>query len=102
MSNNSKLKKWEQDYIRLNAPEKDVQEIADALGVSPGTVYKYGKHLEVRFKNSRKEVDEDAKLFIQEPTAVDSGRPPSVYSNIPSPYGIADELHRSPKNKKYE
>lgn len=80
-------------YVILNAPHQTVEELLQNLNIKYARLYWICKSYKVVPKGApflEKIINRD-----KPPTEKKIVRPPARYSNSPSPYGIADELHHS-------
>lgn len=84
-----KYEQWQKDFIAQNASKLTYTQLSEKVKIPVPTLQKYCKEnkLVVRYAHNQKE----NKLN----TTVNSfKRPPAVYNQSPSPFGIADWLHR--------
>lgn len=80
-------------YVKLNAPDMTVEELLQNLNIKYARLYWICKTHKIIPKNApflqkvinRNQPQKEKKFE----------RPPARYTNSPSPYGIADELHHS-------
>ena len=101
-------------FIRANCKEMTVIEMAKFFNVSRKVIDTIKNSLKLTFKpsprgNLSKVKAPEGKKTIAPPVPkhipsdapdgkTKTPRPPAVYSNSPSPWGIADEFHRSLKS----
>lgn len=92
-------------FIYAHCKEMTLRQMCTALGRGKSTVFQfYQKHgLEWNHGIRTKRLPEAEKkpkvYFITEPKPEPvKQRPPAIYTNRMSPYGIADELHRNPNS----
>lgn len=82
-------KRWE--YLRANHEQMYVEDMAVVLGRRNFSVADTLRRLGLKAKWRFQKVTHKNKVFPA--SRVQIVRPPAVYTNSPSPYGIADELH---------
>lgn len=69
------------------ASEMTLKQLSKALNIPIGTVNNYCEKNGLLTKNAHSKKRNKVKEIV-----VNTDRPPTVYSQIPSPYGIATEL----------
>jgi hypothetical protein len=89
---------WQKDYIKRNAYNQTLEQLSKATDLSKITIGKFCADNRIAYvseKTARK--IRTKQIVFEKPTVPDPpkkiNRPPAVYGNAPSPYGIADELH---------
>jgi len=94
------LEDWERDFIEREHAKCTVKEMAVRLDAPEHVIYNYCYKRKLSFKkvdesiaNERAARLASIKQFDQETKPKKLIRPPAVYGNIPSPYGLATELH---------
>jgi hypothetical protein len=94
------IQQWQFNYIEQYHKEKTVEELAKAVGLSIYWVYTVCYERRWNYKRQRSGVafvnyipSIKEKVFIPDKPKQGLARPPAVYTNSPSPYGIADQLH---------
>ena len=86
------LDEADEKIILFEAGKSPAKEIAIMLDLSVDAVYAFGRRKGINFK-----VPRPVRNYVHSPRKVKEEpvplkRPDSVYNNIPSPYGVADEL----------
>jgi len=96
------MEDWEKEFINREHCNCTVKEMAVRLDVAEHVIYNYCYKRKLRFKKVDENISQERaarlasiKKFDQEPEPKKIIRPPAVYGNIPSPYGLATELHHS-------
>ena len=79
------------DYLKANAANKTIDELIEATGLSKFTIYGFCSLAKI----NRRAFRGGRKLSMPAPRRKTITRPPAVYTNIPSPYGIWDELRQA-------
>jgi hypothetical protein len=95
---------WQETYIRENFKDKTVPEMAKATGLTPVPIYVLCNLNNWEYKKARRKrviakimpgsEMPKSRAYIPDAPKVPIKRPATTYTNIPSPYGIADLLHK--------
>ena len=88
---------WQERFIRKNSTEYTCQEMADKLNLTRIDVNNFCHREKLDFKMVRKKkvkkIRTNPTIIYIPPVKHAIKRPPAIYGNIPSPYGLASELH---------
>jgi hypothetical protein len=102
MPNRRKMVAWKEEYILDHHETMTATEISRVLKVTDVTVAAYAKSLGVKclVRPAGQRVNQ-LRISVGRPKIVEReepkpqiSRPPAVYGNSPTPYGIADELYQ--------
>lgn len=98
MSKGKNLSEYEKRFIEMNRETLTGSQIGRYLGRTKYTIYAHIRRNKIScnpgIKGRRISDEEISNRVINVPAKPEHKRPPAVYTNSRSPFGIADELHR--------
>jgi hypothetical protein len=97
MPTGTPIEQWKKDFIKEHAHDHSLAQLADLLDLSDWCVRKYCSDNRIAYIPGKPRKKRDKQIVFEKPIIQDPpkkiNRPPAVYGNSPSPYGIASELH---------
>ncbi|THU34225.1 hypothetical protein FAM09_24720 [Niastella caeni] len=79
-----KYEQWQKDFIKENAGSMTLKQLSEKLNMPIGTIHAYCKDNNILTRKAHKrlvEIDKPKQKIV---------RPPAIYSQSGSPYGIAN------------